>query len=115
GLGPRDVRDFAPDVVHVHNWQDLGAVPVGRLARRYPTCHTVHDYALCDTSAVLAYVGRSPVRDALLRIRSAWLVRLLRPAVLLWPAERTRDLVRRYAPAAARLGGAVVPLAVADA
>ncbi|MFB9234044.1 glycosyltransferase [Plantactinospora siamensis] len=112
GLRVDDLRTFAPDVVHVHNWQGLGAVPVARLARAYPTCHTVHDYALCDPNNALANRGRSGLVDRALRVRSAWLVRRLRRVTLLWPAQRTRDIVRGQVPGEARLTGRVVPLAV---
>jgi len=112
GLTPGDLAGFRPDVVHVHNWQGVGVLPVARLARRYPTCHTVHDYAICDPNNALAHRGRSAAVDRLLGMRSAWLVRQLRDVTLLWPAERTRDLVYAHAPSAARLAGRVVPLAV---
>src|SRR5262249_29877842 len=82
-----------------------------RLARRYPTCHTVHDYAICDPNNALAHRGRSAAVDRLLGMRSAWLVRQLRDVTLLWPAERTRDLVYAHVPSAARLAGRVAPLA----
>src|SRR5688500_16294619 len=48
--GANELRRFAPDAVHVHNWQELGAPLVARLSRLWPTFHTVHDYALCDTN-----------------------------------------------------------------
>lgn len=112
GLAARTLRDFAPDVVHVHNWQGLGVLPVARLAREWPTCHTVHDYAICDPNNSLANQGRSGLTDRLLRLRSAWLVRRLRRVSLLWPAARTRDISRRHLPSGSRLGGLVVPLAV---
>jgi glycosyltransferase involved in cell wall biosynthesis len=112
GLAPQDLADFRPDVVHVHNWQGLGVLPVARLARRYPTCHTVHDYAICDPNNALAHWnGGKPVRW-LLRVRAAWVVRRLRSVTLLWPAGRTRDVVRSRVPGSARLSGRVVPLAV---
>jgi glycosyltransferase involved in cell wall biosynthesis len=112
GLRVRDVEEFAPDVVHVHNWQEIGAVPVARLARAYPTCHTVHDHALCDPNNALRNHGRSKALDAALRLRSAWLVRRFRRVLMLWPTERTRERVYRYAPSASRLAGAILPLAV---
>jgi glycosyltransferase involved in cell wall biosynthesis len=112
GLTPGHLAGFRPDVVHVHNWQGIGVLPVARLARSYPTCHTVHDYAICDPNNALAHRGRSAAVDRLLGMRSAWLVRHLREVTLLWPAERTRDLVYAHVPSAARLAGRVVPLAV---
>lgn len=112
GLRAADLRPFAPDVVHVHNWQGIGVLPVARLARSYPTCHTVHDYAICDPNNALANRGRSPVAELALGVRSAWLVRRLRHVSLLWPAQRTRDIVHRHVPGASRLVGRVVPLAV---
>jgi glycosyltransferase involved in cell wall biosynthesis len=115
GLRLRDLRGFDPDVVHVHNWQGLGVLPIARLARAYPTCHTVHDYAICDPNNALANRGRSTIVDRLLALRSAWLVRRLRAVTLLWPAERTRDIVRAHVPGAARLPGRIVPLAVPTA
>jgi len=114
GLPAGRVREFKPDVVHVHNWQGLGVLPVARLARRYPTCHTVHDYALADPNNTLANRGRSAALDLALRLRSVWLVRRLRPVVPLWPAARTRDVLLRHVPGAARLDGPVLPLAVAS-
>jgi glycosyltransferase involved in cell wall biosynthesis len=112
GLRVRDLASFAPDVVHLHNWQGLGILPVARLARAYPTCHTVHDYALCDPNNALGNTGRSGLADRLLRVRSAWLARRLRPTTLLWPARRTRDTAAARVPGAGRLRGHVVPLAV---
>ena len=112
GIGPRDLSDFQPDLVHLHNWQGLGALPVARLARRYPTCHTVHDYAICDPNNSLVHGYRPAPLASLLRLRSAWLVWQLRNVTPLWPAERARDIVRSRVPAAARLDGRIIPLAV---
>jgi glycosyltransferase involved in cell wall biosynthesis len=112
GLRERDVRAFRPDVVHLHNWQGLGVRPVARLARTYPTVHTVHDYALGDPNNTLANVGRSRLGDRLLARRAAWLAHQLHDVTLLWPAERTRDIVRQHVPGAAPLDGLIVPLAV---
>jgi glycosyltransferase involved in cell wall biosynthesis len=112
GLRDHDLHGFRPDVVHLHNWQGLGVRPVARLARIYPTVHTVHDYALADPNNTLANVGRSPLGDRLLARRAAWLVHQLRGVTLLWPAERTREIVRRHVPGVAALDGRVVPLAV---
>lgn len=112
GLTVGTLRAFAPDVVHVHNWQGLGALPVARLARTWSTCHTVHDYALCDPNNSLANHDRSAVADRLLGLRSAWLVQRMRGVSMLWPAARTRDIAQRHVPAAHRLDGIVVPLAV---
>ncbi|MFC4021490.1 glycosyltransferase family 4 protein [Micromonospora sp. GCM10011542] len=112
GLRLSALRDFAPDVVHVHNWQGLGVLPVARLARTWPTCHTVHDYAVCDPNNSLANQGRSDLTDRLLRARSAWLVRQMREVSMLWPAARTRDIAQRHLPSGSTLSGTVVPLAV---
>ena len=112
GLRVRDLRPYRPDVVHVHNWQGLGILPVARLARAYPTCHTVHDHALCDPNNALGNSGRSAAVDRLLRLRSAWLAGRLRHATLLWPAQRIRGTVAARVPGAERLRGRVVPLAV---
>ncbi|WP_063763734.1 glycosyltransferase [Actinoplanes subtropicus] len=114
GLSLSDIRAFAPDLVHVHNWQGLGALPLARLARAYPICHTVHDYALADPNNALANRGRSTALDAALQLRSAWLVGRFRRVTLLWPAERTREIVERHVPAARGLPGRVVPLAVPE-
>ena len=112
GLRLRDVRRFAPDVVHVHNWQGLGILPVARISRAYPTCHTVHDHAICDPNNALGTVGRSGVLDALLAVRSAFIARRLRRTTLIFPAERTRDTVRRAAPRIGRAAVRILPLAV---
>ena len=112
GLAPRDLADFRPDLVHVHNWQGLGVLPVARLARRYPTCHTVHDYAICDPNNALTHWERGQPLRGLLRLRSAWVVRRLRSVTLLWPTGRTRDIVHSRVPGSSRLSGRVVPLAV---
>jgi glycosyltransferase involved in cell wall biosynthesis len=112
GLGPRDLADFHPDLVHVHNWQGLGVLPITRLARKYPTCHTVHDYAICDPNNALVQPQRARPLAWLLRLRSAWLVWGLREVTPLWPAERTRDIVHSRVPSSSRLSGRVVPLAV---
>jgi glycosyltransferase involved in cell wall biosynthesis len=112
GLSAGDLAEFAPDVVHVHNWQGLGILPLARLARTYPTCHTVHDYAIADPNNALANRGRSRLADTALDARSAWLVRRLRRVSFLWPAQRTRDILRDKVPAASGLDGSVVPLAV---
>lgn len=114
GLRLNALRDFAPDVVHVHNWQGLGVLPLARIARTWPTCHTVHDYAVADPNNSLANQGRSDLTDRLLRARSAWLVRQLRGVSLLWPAARTRDIAQRHLPQGSTLGGTVVPLAVPE-
>jgi glycosyltransferase involved in cell wall biosynthesis len=112
GPRPRDLRDFAPDVVHVHNWQRLGVLPVARISKAYPTCHTVHDHAICDPNNALGNLGRSRVLDALLAVRAAWIVRRFRRVRLLFAAERTRDTVRAIAPQAGGLASRIVPLAV---
>jgi glycosyltransferase involved in cell wall biosynthesis len=112
GLHMGKLREFEPDVVHVHNWQGLGALPVALLSRRYPTCHTTHDYALCDPDSTLTNPARSAPLNALRRIRSACLGHMFRRVVFLWPAGRTRDIVYRHVPRAARLTGHVMPLAV---
>ncbi|MDG4825205.1 glycosyltransferase family 4 protein [Asanoa sp. WMMD1127] len=109
GMGPRDLRAFAPDVVHVHNWQELGVLPVARIAAAYPTCHSVHDHAICDPNNGRANLGRSRALDALLGLRSRWIVRRLRRVTLLFAADRVRAEVRRCAPAAT---GQLLPLAV---
>ncbi|MEV4516365.1 glycosyltransferase [Dactylosporangium sp. NPDC049525] len=114
GAGPADLRDFAPDVVHVHNWQGIGALPVAALARAHAVVHTVHDYAIADPNNALANRGRSGPLDRLLDLRSAWLVRRLRRVTTLWPAARTRDLLAAHVPGARRLPGRVVPLAVPE-
>ncbi len=110
GLRVREVAGFRPDVVHVHNWQGVGILPVARLARAYPTCHTLHDYALGDPNCTLANRGRGRLPDLLLRLRSAWLLRRLRRVTLLWPAGRTREVLRSHVPGVP--DGQVVPLAV---
>ncbi|GAB1642014.1 glycosyltransferase family 4 protein [Krasilnikovia sp. MM14-A1259] len=114
GLGLSDIQGFAPDMVHVHNWQGLGVLPLARLARAYPICHTVHDYAIADPNNALGNRGRSAALDTALQLRSAWLVSQLRRVTLLWPAARTREIVERHVPAAGRLPGRVVPLAVPE-
>jgi glycosyltransferase involved in cell wall biosynthesis len=93
GLGPADLRDFAPDVVHVHNWQGLGVSTVARLARAYPTVHTVHDHAIVDPNNTLRNVGRSRLLDVLLRTRSAWIRWRFRRLLLLCATTRVRDAV----------------------
>lgn len=108
GLSLRDLRRFAPDVVHVHNWQGLGILPVARISRAYPTCHTVHDYAVCDPNNALGTRGRT----GLLRARSAFLTRRLRRTTLIFPAERTRDIVLSRAPGIAGMTVRILPLAV---
>ena len=112
GAHPRDLSGFAPDVVHVHNWQELGILPVARIAKAYPTCHTVHDHAICDPNNALGNLGRSRILDAVLGVRAAWIVGRLRRVLLLFAAERTRDTVRDTAPAARGLASRIVPLAV---
>ena len=112
GLGPAQLRALRPDVVHVHNWQGLGILPLARLARAFPTCHTVHDYALCDPANALAHGPRGSLPAAALRLRSRWLVRRLRRVTLFWPAQRAREIAARYAPTVAGLPARIVPLAV---
>jgi len=106
GLGPRELRDFAPDVVHVHNWQELGVLPLARIAKAYPTVHTVHDHAILDPDNALGNAGRSMMLDVLLRVRSAWIVRRFRRMTLLFAAERTREAV------GAGANGRILPLAI---
>ncbi|TWG24531.1 glycosyltransferase involved in cell wall biosynthesis [Actinoplanes teichomyceticus] len=110
GLHPGDLREFAPDVVHVHNWQGIGMPAVTRLAAAYPVCHSVHDMAICDPNNALGNTGRSRALDALLAARAAALVRGLRRVRLLLPAERTRATLLRLVPSAAALDQRVVPL-----
>ncbi|MEU7797892.1 glycosyltransferase family 4 protein [Micromonospora arborensis] len=112
GLRVDALRDFAPGVVHVHNWQGLGTLPVGRLVRGYPSVHSVHDHAVCDPNNALGNLGRSPGLDRLLRLRSGWVLRRLSPAVLLFPSERTRRRVLGSAPGVRRVTDRVVPLAM---
>ena len=107
GLGPRTLRDFTPDVVHVHNWQGLGVIPPARIANLYPTVHTVHDHAILDPNNALGNLGRSRMLDMLLRARAVWIRREFRRMTLLFAAVRTRDAV------GAGANGRVLPLAVA--
>jgi glycosyltransferase involved in cell wall biosynthesis len=113
GLGPADLRDFAPDVVHVHNWQGLGVPAVARIARAYRTVHTVHDYAVVDPNNAMLSLGRSRLLDALLRLRSAWILRRFRRMLLLYSTERVRGAVVRSAPGTRQPPSRIVPLAVA--
>lgn len=106
------VRAFKPDVVHVHNWQGIGGPLVARLARLWPTVHTVHDYALCDTNNTIANRGRSRLVDVALRGRSRILLHHFRRVTFLWPAERTRGIVRDYVPQIMSQPGEIVPLAI---
>jgi glycosyltransferase involved in cell wall biosynthesis len=115
GLRPGDLREFAPDAVHVHNWQELGVLPLARLSRAYPTVHTVHDHAIVDPNNALGSLGRSRLLDAALAVRSAWIVRRFRRMLLLFAAERTREAVRRSAPRGRQPAGRIVPLAVPTA
>jgi glycosyltransferase involved in cell wall biosynthesis len=89
-----DLRAFRPDVVHVHNWQELGALPVARIAGEFPAVHTVHDHAILDPNNALGTVGRSAALDTVLRLRSAWIRRRFRRLTLLFAAARTRDVIR---------------------
>ncbi|NES30897.1 glycosyltransferase [Micromonospora terminaliae] len=111
GLRPADLREVDPDVVHLHNWQGLGVLPLERLLKAYPAVHSVHDHAVCDPNNALGNLGRSRSLDRLLRMRSGWIMRRLRRAVLLFPSERTRRRVRASAPRVA-VADRVVPLAV---
>lgn len=113
GFGPGDLRDFAPDVVHVHNWQGLGVPAVARISRAYPTVHTVHDHAVVDPNNAMLNLGRSRVLDMLLRARSAWILRRFRRVLLLYATERVRDTVRRSARSVGHPSSRIVPLAVA--
>jgi len=108
GLRLRDLRRFAPDVVHVHNWQGLGILPVARTSREFPTCHTVHDYAICDPNNALG--TRRWAR--LLAARSVFLTRCLRRTTLIFPADRTYDIVLRRTPGIAGSTVRILPLAV---
>ncbi|GIF00501.1 glycosyltransferase family 4 protein [Paractinoplanes rishiriensis] len=110
GLALADLEAFAPDVVHVHNWQGLGIRPVRRLAAAYPTCHSVHDFAVADPGNALGNRGRAKALDAMLAARSALLVRELRGITLLFPSERTRRTLLQHVPAAAGLPQRVVLL-----
>ncbi|GAA2634286.1 glycosyltransferase [Paractinoplanes durhamensis] len=110
GLSMHDVAAFAPDVVHVHNWQGLGIRPVRKLAETWPTCHSVHDFAVADPNNALGNLGKAKALDAVLAARSAMLVRNLRDVTLLFPSERTRQTLLRHVPAAAELAQRVVLL-----
>ncbi|WP_446218775.1 glycosyltransferase family 4 protein [Micromonospora sp. IBHARD004] len=112
GLRVADLHSADPDVVHLHNWQGIGALPVGRLLRAYPGVHSVHDHAVCDPNNALGNVGRSRTVDQLLRVRARWVMRRLRRAVLLFPSERTRRRVLGSASGVAGVTDRVVPLAV---
>ncbi|WP_306215129.1 glycosyltransferase [Actinoplanes sp. RD1] len=107
GLTPADLRGF--DVVHVHNWQGLGVRTVARIARAYPTVHTVHDYAIVDPNNAMLSLGRSRILDALLRMRSAWILRQFHNVRLLYATERARATVMH---GARRPESRLVPLAV---
>ncbi|WP_203917759.1 glycosyltransferase family 4 protein [Rugosimonospora africana] len=109
GLSLADLDGFRPDVVHVHNWQGLGILPVARLSRRYPTCHTVHDHAIRDPNNALPQRGGGAPVNALLALRAAWLARQLRDVTPIWPSERTRDLVNARVPRALRRPGRLIP------
>ncbi|GAA2689963.1 glycosyltransferase [Actinoplanes palleronii] len=112
GLRPRDLAGFAPDAVHVHNWQGLGIRPIARIAQRYPTVHTVHDFAIADPGNALGNIGRSPALDRLLALRAARVARALRNVTLLYGSERTRDVMLRNVPATRDLDQRVVLLSL---
>jgi glycosyltransferase involved in cell wall biosynthesis len=94
GPALRGLPGFAPDVVHVHNWQGLGVLPLARIARRFPTVHTVHDHAVLDPNNALGNLGRSAALDLLLGLRRRWITRHLRRMTLLFAAEHTRRRIR---------------------
>jgi len=76
------------DVIHIHRFQGFGS---GLLAGRGPIVHTVHDYALVDTTSTSARHGRMYETDPLVqRIRIAASNLSLRNApMLIFPSERT--------------------------
>lgn len=70
----RDVRDFRPDVVHVHNtWFALSSAVVPAVATHAPIVMTIHNYRLGCIGTDLyrgdaictACVGRSPIRGVI--------------------------------------------------
>jgi glycosyltransferase involved in cell wall biosynthesis len=103
---------FQPDVVHVHNWQTLGAPLISRVAQSWPAVHTVHDYAICDPNNTLANRGKAGWLDAALKLRSARLVKQFRQVTFLWPSQRTKDIVRQHVPAIEELPSRIIPLAI---
>jgi glycosyltransferase involved in cell wall biosynthesis len=54
------IREFKPDVVHVHNWHFASGPLVFRMIHRLgiPIVHTVHNYRLLCPSAILLHKGQ---------------------------------------------------------
>lgn len=78
------------DVAHVHRFQGFG---LGVLrSRSIPIVHTVHDYALVDTSATTVRGSTAPDRLSLgQRIRVKLANRAVRAAQLIFPSRRTME------------------------
>ena len=108
----RMVRDFAPDVVHVHNWQRLRLMTLRFVSRRWKTYATVHDYALADPHSTLMRHYSRASRLAF-RLRYSFAVRLLSRVVWLFPAQRTHDILTANVPKSP-LRYRVLPLGVRD-
>lgn len=98
------------DVVHLHNWQLVGAGAVRRATRRVPVVHTVHDFALVDPTTTLDSHRWSPTKRAVLAARSRLLARRFGQVHLHWPSARTRKLATDAEPRLRRPRSWVIPL-----
>ncbi|GAA4753775.1 glycosyltransferase family 4 protein [Amnibacterium soli] len=87
----RAVADGPFDVIHVHRWSGLGAALLRR--GRSATAHTVHDYALVDTTATSVREGQPVDRLPLPQRLRARALRAVTAELDLavFPTARTRD------------------------
>lgn len=95
----RQVAEFAPDVVHVHNVYGIGSRLISAVSTRAPTIATVHDYWPMDVVSprYVRGVFRYPSRAHALRpwtaLHRAWHARQLRGARLIAPSAFLADRV----------------------
>ena len=103
------VRRLEPDVIHVHNWQQVGVPTIALLSRVAPVVHTVHDFAIVDPQCTAQFGGHTGrLLRAVMRWRTRGIGRLLAGVTLIWPAERTRSIAHGLG-LARRPGDLVIP------
>lgn len=89
----RAIRQGRFDVVHVHRWPGFGTSVMREDRVLAPTVHTVHDFALVDSTTTTTRRGRFVTRLPLgQRIRAMLLAHTARQiGAAVFPTERTRD------------------------
>jgi hypothetical protein len=95
----RTLKQFRPDVVHVHNWFPTVSVPIFRQckAANIPVVHTIHNYRLLGVGATLYRDGRVCEDCIGTRFRTAGIVHKCYRSSMLGSAAGTGGMLAHWA------------------